>query len=74
VNQVPAINQLSLLDGQGREQLRLSRTAIAVGSGADLSRAAATDRDRRPRRQLHAGLFQRLASLHVDRGIAYRRR
>ena len=39
LNQVPAINQLSLLDGQGREQLRLSRTAIAVGSGADLSRA-----------------------------------
>ena len=38
LNQVPAINQLSLLDGQGREQLRLSRTAVVRGSGVDLSR------------------------------------
>jgi class 3 adenylate cyclase/HAMP domain-containing protein len=38
LNQVPAINQLSLLDGQGREQLRLSRTTIVRGSGVDLSR------------------------------------
>ncbi len=38
LNQVPAINQLSLLDGRGREQLRLSRTTIVRGSGADLSR------------------------------------
>jgi class 3 adenylate cyclase/HAMP domain-containing protein len=38
LNQVPAISQLSLLDGYGREQLRLSRTAIAVGSNADFSR------------------------------------
>ena len=37
-NQVPAVNQLSLLDGNGREQLRLSRTAISVGSKADFSR------------------------------------
>jgi class 3 adenylate cyclase/HAMP domain-containing protein len=38
LNQVPAVSQLSLLDGYGREQLRLSRTAIAVGSHADFSR------------------------------------
>ncbi len=38
LNQVPAVNQLTLLDGNGREQLRLSRTAIAVGSGTDFSR------------------------------------
>src|SRR4030088_170065 len=38
LNQVPAINQLSLLDGQGRDQLRLSPTTIVRGSGADLSR------------------------------------
>jgi class 3 adenylate cyclase/HAMP domain-containing protein len=38
LNQVPAISQLSLLDGNGREQLKLSRTTIAVDSGADLSR------------------------------------
>ena len=38
LNQVPPVNQLSLLDGNGREQLRLSRTAILVGSKADFSR------------------------------------
>ena len=38
LNQVPAVSQLSQLSGQGREQLRLSRTQIAVSSGADFSR------------------------------------
>src|SRR6202051_960263 len=38
LNQVPAVDQLSLVGGNGREQLRLSRTAIAVGSQADFSR------------------------------------
>jgi class 3 adenylate cyclase/HAMP domain-containing protein len=38
LNQVPAVSQLSLLDGAGREQLRLSRTTITVGSKIDLSR------------------------------------
>jgi class 3 adenylate cyclase/HAMP domain-containing protein len=38
LNQVPAVYQLSLLDGYGREQLRLLRTAISIGSKADFSR------------------------------------
>ncbi|MFY9951962.1 adenylate/guanylate cyclase domain-containing protein [Bradyrhizobium sp.] len=38
LNQVSAVSQLSQLNGQGREQLRLSRTAISVGSGMDFSR------------------------------------
>ena len=38
LNQVPAVYQLSLLDGYGREQLRRSRIAISVGSKADFSR------------------------------------
>jgi class 3 adenylate cyclase/HAMP domain-containing protein len=38
LNQVPAISQLSLLDGNGREQLRLTRTAITVASKTDFSR------------------------------------
>jgi class 3 adenylate cyclase/HAMP domain-containing protein len=38
LNQVPAVSQLTLLDQNGREQLRLSRTAISVGSGTDFSR------------------------------------
>ena len=33
LNQVAAVNQLSQLNGHGHEQLRLSRTAIAVSSG-----------------------------------------
>ena len=37
LNQVPPVSQLALLDGNGREQLRLSRTAILVGSRADFS-------------------------------------
>jgi class 3 adenylate cyclase/HAMP domain-containing protein len=38
LNQVAPISQLSQLNGQGREQLRLSRTAISFSSGADFSR------------------------------------
>jgi hypothetical protein len=38
LNQVPAVEQLILLDGYGREKLRLSRASIAVGSNADFSR------------------------------------
>jgi class 3 adenylate cyclase/HAMP domain-containing protein len=38
LNQVPAVSQLTLLDQSGREQLRLSRTKIFVGTNADLSR------------------------------------
>src|SRR5258708_21408681 len=38
LNQVPAISQLSQLNGNGREQLRLSRTTISLASGTDFSR------------------------------------
>ncbi|THD60355.1 MAG: HAMP domain-containing protein [Bradyrhizobium sp.] len=38
LNQVPAVNQLSLIDGSGHELLRLSRLTISVGSKADFSR------------------------------------
>jgi class 3 adenylate cyclase/HAMP domain-containing protein len=38
LNQVPAVNQLSLINGSGRETLRLSRTAIQVNGNADYSR------------------------------------
>ena len=62
LNQVPAVSQLTLLDGYGREKLRLSRTSIAIGSNVDFSRdfrftdtrgnsvsyAPATFRDSRP--------------------------
>src|SRR5450631_2682041 len=37
LNEVPAVSQLSLLDGSGHEQLRQSRTAVAEGSKADFS-------------------------------------
>ncbi len=35
---VSAVNQLSQLNGDGREVLRLSRVSVSVGSNADLSR------------------------------------
>jgi class 3 adenylate cyclase/HAMP domain-containing protein len=38
LNQVAPVSQLSQLNGQGREQFRLSRTAILFASGTDLSR------------------------------------
>lgn len=38
LNQVSAINQLSFIDGGGREQLRLSRTTHLAGSNVDFSR------------------------------------
>jgi two-component system, NtrC family, sensor kinase len=39
LRQVPAITDLALLDGAGREQLRVSRLSLdAVGSGLDLSK------------------------------------
>jgi class 3 adenylate cyclase/HAMP domain-containing protein len=38
LNQVPAVSQLSLLSAQGREQLRLSRQVVYVGTNADFSR------------------------------------
>ncbi|MBR1123910.1 HAMP domain-containing protein [Bradyrhizobium lablabi] len=38
LNQVPAVNQLSFISGQGREQLRLSRLTVNYGSNVDFSR------------------------------------
>src|SRR5215475_1473157 len=35
LNQISAVSQLSQLNGQGRELLRLSRTAISSSSGID---------------------------------------
>ena len=72
LNQVPQVEQLTLLDGAGREQLKLSRTAVQVGSKADFSRDFQLHRNRRPRRQLCAGRIPRRAALHVDRGVAFR--
>lgn len=40
LNQVPAVNQLSFISGQGREQLRLSRLTVNYGSNVDFSRDA----------------------------------
>jgi class 3 adenylate cyclase/HAMP domain-containing protein len=38
LNQVPPISQLSLLDGQGREQLRQTRSQAVAGGKTDFSR------------------------------------
>lgn len=38
LNQVPDISQIFQLDGAGREQLRLTRSAVSIGGGDDFSR------------------------------------
>src|SRR5471032_1756036 len=38
LNQVPAVSQLTFINGNGREQLRLSRTTILQNSGIDFTR------------------------------------
>jgi len=38
LNRVPAVSQLSQLNGQGREQLKVTRRTVTVGSNADFSR------------------------------------
>ena len=40
LNSISAVNQLTWIDGQGHEVLRLSRTQIATNTGADYSRDA----------------------------------
>ncbi len=40
LNQISAVTQLTWIDGQGHEVLRLSRTQIAINSNADYSRDA----------------------------------
>ncbi len=59
LNQAPSVSQLSLLDGNGREQLRLSRATV-------------THRHRRQGRQLRAGQFPGRAPADVDFGGAFR--
>ncbi len=38
LNQQPAVSQIAKLDGAGREQLRMTRAAVTLDSGADFSR------------------------------------
>jgi class 3 adenylate cyclase/HAMP domain-containing protein len=38
MNQVPAVSQIFQLDGSGREQVRLTRTTVSIGSAEDFSR------------------------------------
>jgi len=40
LNQQPSISQIFKLDGAGREQLRMTRAAVTMDSGADFSRDA----------------------------------
>jgi adenylate cyclase len=39
LRQVPAISQIFQIDGNGREQIRMNRSTVSVGSGEDFSRA-----------------------------------
>jgi class 3 adenylate cyclase/HAMP domain-containing protein len=39
LRQVPAVSQIFQIDGNGREQLRMTRSTVSVGSGEDFSQA-----------------------------------
>lgn len=39
LQQVPAVSQIFQIDGNGREQIRMNRSTVSVGSGEDFSRA-----------------------------------
>ena len=73
LRQVPPVSQLSLLNGQGREQLRLSRRAVTFGSNAGFLPRRPLHRNPRPRHQLRAGLFPGRAAVDVDRDFAFGR-
>src|SRR5580692_3464473 len=82
LNQVPAVTQLSLLDGYGREQLRRSRTAISKGNadysrdfrftdtaGKSVSYAPATFRDSHPQMSIsvaHSGFNAGVTVAEID--------
>ena len=72
LNQISAVSQLTLLNGQGHEMLRLSRTQIAVNSNADFSRDSRFTETVARGRQLLAGVLRRHPALHVDLGGAFR--
>ena len=71
LNQVAPVSQLVQLNGQGREFAAVAHRDLGRQRRGLFARPA-LHRDRGPRRQLLAGLFLRLAAVHVDRGGAFR--
>ena len=72
LNQVPAVSQLSFSTARAASCCGCRARSVATDGDADFSRDVALHRNRRPRRQLRAGLFRGDAALHVDRGGAFR--
>ena len=73
LRQVPQVSQLSLLNAQGREQLRMTRQTVTLGQQRGFLPRRQADRNRLARHQFCAGLFPRRAAVHVDRAVACRR-
>ena len=72
-NRCRAVSQLSLLNGQGREQLRLSRTTIAGRQQRAISPATSRFTETVARGVSYApAYFRGDAALHVDLGVAFR--
>ena len=72
LRQVPQVSQLSLLNAQGREQLRHVAPDRHARQQRRFLPRRQVHRDRRARHQLCAGLFPRPAAVHVDRAVACR--
>ena len=70
LREVPAISEIAEIDGAGKEQLKLSRTAPdAVASGADFAADPRFAEARGQRRVVQPGLFsQSVRTLYDDRG------
>ncbi len=58
LGQVPAVSQLTLINGQGREVLRLSRQTVTVNSNTDLSRDMRFTETVTPRHRLAPAYFR----------------
>jgi signal transduction histidine kinase len=71
LRQAPAITEVSYLDGDGREQIRVSRLAMdTLGSGADLSQDPKFAHARANKRYLSQVYFRKESEPYITLGIA----
>jgi len=71
LRQAPAVTEVSYLDGNGREQIKVSRLAMdTLGSGADLSQAPKFAHARANKRYLSQVYFRKESEPYITLGIA----
>ena len=70
LRQVPQVSQLSCSTRQGREQLRLTRQTVTLGSNADFSRDLRLTETVSRGTSFAPAYFRGPAAVHVDRAVA----